>query len=97
MRRAGIHMDLVLDAGLVQALVELLHLVDRDRLVLAAEQPQHRTLDLGPALERPGGAEALAGQDAVEADHARKLVGEPGAAQEREETAEAEADAHHGP
>ena len=90
-RGARVHVDLVVEAGLGEARVELLDLVDRDPLVGAAEQAEERRADVAGALERPVDAEPFAREHAVEADHGRE-VGHVRAGQERLEPAEAEPD-----
>ena len=67
----------------VQALVELLHLVDRDRLVLAAEQPEHRRWirTRGRAARRCRSARR---SGCRRSRQRRRVVGEVGGGQERQ-------------
>ncbi len=87
----GVHVSLVLDAGGRERLVEPLDILNRDRLILATEQAEHRAAHLGGAIDRAGDPEPRSVEDPVEADRGRQ-PGDVGRGQERFKSAEAEAD-----
>ena len=69
---AGVDVDLMVDSRLAEQPLETADLLDRDRLVLLAEQPEHRAADVGGAVERRGHLVARRVERAVEADHRRE-------------------------
>src|SRR5579884_4366540 len=73
-RRAGVHHDLVVNAGLAERLVEPLDGVERDALVRAAEEAEDGALELGRRLGGGGSALAPLGDAAVEPDDAGEAV-----------------------
>src|SRR5260370_30162541 len=72
-RRAGVDDDLVLDAGRIQRLVEALHVLERDSLVRAAKESEHRAGELTDALDRRRAASRAVGHS-IEADDSFQIA-----------------------
>ena len=73
---------------------ELVDLLSGNRLVGSAEEAEHRATDLGGLGEHPPSVEAVAGEHAIQPDHAGE-VEVARAGYERDRSAEAEADSDH--